>query len=606
MVNASDKHISSSTVIGPLNKQLYPTWRIRTQIILEASDLLEIANGLEQLPDETSSPEFTAQFLRRDRKAYNLILDQLNDDEIAIINNNPTIQNSSHQLWEHLFKKYGDVKPLEIHQAWANWEACSSDLNDPDLLVNHWKAVSMLTEAGQATDTVQCVTHVLAKILTLPYFKFLKEKYFKGEINISLSTALAHLQLATSIHRYNLPSAVNTIPTTFPDKVHVGSGFPSLEHKTAYRNNLEFSLVATREPSTSNPTMVEDLPIATQATSGSRAFNTAAVSAQITLESSSLQIKAEASSKTSSFRNTTFPSNLCQNSEEKVRLDVDSTKNSSSAEPANNSHQSSPPDGHQHDLNKDRHVITIRSNARLNGLAKISPSQNTATLAKATILSQALKASSRFRDQQVVKPDVSKNLIIPKADETTRIASRSGHGGSYSSFGSSNTVLMASKVREKTVGSSHMVEKPTRELRIPHMYELSQPDVNTDKQYPESFTVVEISKSSGSQVNSSSILQVNPASINSRVNVNVPTKTPLALFSKVEPTTKDGYRYALQLYKPCLLVTYTANLDILEIFYLEYVKRNKPIPKHLSALLRFTHSFEDILSPLKSNQKSIQ
>lgn len=197
-----------------LSKKSYRKWRTRTQTLLDAADLLGVVTDTAALTDKNAPTESDHEIWTKDRKAFNIIMGQLHHRDSDMVISNPALQNSARTLWVHLYRRYGDVNPLQVNKAWCQFYKCGMDLKTPNLLVNLSAAITQLEAAGQATDIVQCRMFVLSMFPSS--HQPLKERLINEEPSPTLDQVLSHLKTAIDSCREPVSSVV-------------GSGNPALE-----------------------------------------------------------------------------------------------------------------------------------------------------------------------------------------------------------------------------------------------------------------------------------------------------------------------------------------------------------------------------------------
>ncbi|KAH9819523.1 hypothetical protein DFH28DRAFT_924866 [Melampsora americana] len=171
----------------PLSKRSYPVWRSKTHTLFEEADLLEVVTDTAASPIESAPVGSGHQIRTKDLKAFNIIMGQLHHRDT-------TLQDSAQKLWIHLYRRYGDVNPLQVNKAWCQFYDCGMDRKTPNLLCNIFAAITQLEEAGQATDSAQCRMFILSMFPST--HRPLKEKLIHKEPSATLHEVLAHLKTA--------------------------------------------------------------------------------------------------------------------------------------------------------------------------------------------------------------------------------------------------------------------------------------------------------------------------------------------------------------------------------------------------------------------------
>ncbi|EGG00577.1 uncharacterized protein MELLADRAFT_111741 [Melampsora larici-populina 98AG31] len=180
-----------------LSKKSYMLWRTRTQALLDAKDVLGVVTDTAVPTIENAPTESDDQILTKDRKAYDIIIEQLHELDRQTVISNPALQSSARTLWLHFYRRYGVANPLQVDEAWTQFHECRTNLEDPNLMVNIRAAISKLEAAGQATDISPCRTLILSMFPTS--LQPLKNRLSQEEA--ILEEVLAHLETVIQTYR---------------------------------------------------------------------------------------------------------------------------------------------------------------------------------------------------------------------------------------------------------------------------------------------------------------------------------------------------------------------------------------------------------------------
>lgn len=91
-----------------LTTKNYLTWATMMESKLDRHDYLEITLGQESLKDDERNEEVKKAYRTKSRKAYNIIIEYLNEDNLALVSSNAAVGTArdAMKLWNFLKDKY--------------------------------------------------------------------------------------------------------------------------------------------------------------------------------------------------------------------------------------------------------------------------------------------------------------------------------------------------------------------------------------------------------------------------------------------------------------------------------------------------------------------